>query len=99
LSDLVGLAFADPSNLLQTYALQLIDDQGRRIFRLDVLFRDRQIGRRRGKDGEVGVRGSGRGCMARMLEDAKVDGLLVRLYSIGYGVIWLRIDPSNKIAL
>jgi hypothetical protein len=37
--------------------------------------------------------------MAGMLEDAKVDGLLVRLYSIGYGVIWLRIDPTNKIAL
>jgi hypothetical protein len=34
-----------------------------------------------------------------MLEDAKVDRLLVRLNSVRDRVIWFRVDPADEIAL
>jgi hypothetical protein len=34
-----------------------------------------------------------------MLEDAKVDGLLVRLNGVRDGLVGFRIDPANKVAL
>lgn len=47
--------------------------------------------------GAVGVGGQGR--LAGMLEDAKVDGALVRLDAPGDGVLALDVDPAHEIGL
>lgn len=103
LSDLIGLTFADPLDLLQSDGRQLLDNRGMAA----VMSPGGDGGRWQVLTGIVAVRigggyivtGAQDSGVAGMLEDAEIEGLFMRLDTPRDGMIGSNIQPANQIGL
>ena len=103
LSDLIGLTFADPLDLLQSDGRQLLDNRGMAA----VMSPGGDGGRWQVLTGIVAVRigggyivtGAQDSGVAGMLEDAEIEGLFMRLNTPRDGMIGSYVQPANKIGL
>ena len=103
LSDLIGLTFADPLDLLQPDGGQLLDNRGMAA----VMSPGSHGGRWQILAGIVAVRigggyivtGAQDSGVAGMLEDAEIEGLFMRLDTPRDGMIGSYVQPAHKIGL